>query len=390
MTREELISINEAEAWREALTGIPHAFAHTWEYVKAWSLSFDSSIAGQAEPAVWLYVFQQAGVRRVCPLAERVWNGRRDIVTPYGFSGFAGNRDCADSMTHWRRFAAEREWVCGYIGLHPILDDSVQYGERERPGVGGENCSASVGSLTLPVLHQDRAFRFDQVHIANHVYELDLTQSEKQLAEGLSRNARERLRDWQKSGARLVYDQERLRQFFIAQYHSFTRRIGASAAYDFSIATLDELMSLERVFLVGAENTRAELEAVSVFGYTAHCGEYLFNVSLPEGRYHSAALLWEGLLQLKSRAVPVANLGGGIKAGDGLDQFKARFGGRQRPLRALRQIYQPEAYLACCREAGVDPLTQAGYFPPYRAQLPRVAAAYASLTPTPAHQGAAL
>lgn len=359
MLKEELISINEAQAWREALTGIPHAFAHTWEYVKAWSLWFDSKVSGQAKPAIWLYVFEQAGARRVCPLAERVWHGRRDIVTPYGFSGFAGQGECADSMTHWRRFAAERDWVCGYIGLHPILDD----------------WSYEPAS---------------QVQIANHVYELDLTQSETQLAAGLSRNVRERLRDWRSSGARLVYDQERLRQFFIAQYHSFTRRVGASAAYDFSIATLDELISLERVFLIGAENSRAEMEAVSVFGYTAHCGEYLFNVSLPEGRYHSAALLWEGLLQLKSRTVPVANLGGGIRAGDGLDQFKARFGGRRRPLRALKQIYQPEAYLACCREAGVDPLAQEGYFPPYRAQLPRVAVAYASLTPTPANQGAAL
>lgn len=356
MTREELISINDAERWRSALTGIPHALAHTWEYVKAWSLSFDSNLSRQDEQAVWLYVFEQAGARRVCPLAERVWNGRSDIVTPYGFSGFAGTGECADLMLHWMRFAAERGWVCGYIGLHPILDDWSDE----------------------PV---------SQIQITHRVYEIDLMQSETQLAAGLSRNARERLRDWRRSGARLVHDQERLRQFFVAEYHRFTRRVGASAVYDFSSATLDALMRIKTVFLVGAENTMDKLEAVSVFGYTAHCGEYLFNVSLPEGRPHSAALLWEGLLKLKSCGVPVVNLGGGIKAGDGLDQFKARFGGRQRPLRALRQIYRPEAYLACCREAGVDPLTQAGYFPPYRAQLPRVTAAYASLMPALTHQG---
>jgi hypothetical protein len=340
MTREELISINDAPRWRNALTGIPHALAHTWDYVKAWSLSYGSIIGGQDEQAVWLYVFEQAGARRVCPLAERVWNGRRDIVTPYGFSGFAGQGEGADLMTHWMRFAAERGWVCGYIGLHPILDD----------------WSYEPAS---------------QIHIANHIHEIDLTQSETQLAAGLSRNARERLRAWQRSGAQSIHDQERLQEFFIAEYHRFTRRVGASTAYDFSVATLDELMRIEAVFLVGAENTRGKLEAVSVFGYTAHCGEYLFNVSLPEGRHHSAALLWEGWLKLKSCAVPMVNLGGGIRAGDGLDQFKARFGGRRRPLRALKQIYQPEAYLAGCREAGVDPLVQAGYFPPYRAQLPR-------------------
>src|ERR1044072_7106332 len=100
MTREELISINDAAAWREALAEIPHALAHTWEYVKAWSLSFGSSVRGQDEEGIWLYGFEQAGARRVCPLAERKWNGHCDIVTPYGFSGFAGQGEGADLMTH--------------------------------------------------------------------------------------------------------------------------------------------------------------------------------------------------------------------------------------------------------------------------------------------------
>jgi hypothetical protein len=341
MLNQELISMNDAAGWQNALTGIPHALAHTWEYVRACAYTKRST---SAEQAVWLYVCQETGARCVCPLAEREWRGRRDIVTPYGFSGFAGVGESPNLRTFWPRFAAQHGWVCGYLGLHPVLDD------RDYEAVWP-------------------AKSFSQTHSSNHVYALDLTQSETQLAAGLSHNIQQRLRDWGRSGALIQHDQERLRQFFLAEYPGFMRRIGAAPIYDFPVAMLENLLQIESVFLVGAENARGELEAVSAFGSTAYCGEYLFNVALPAGRQHSAALLWEGLLQFKTRSVPVANLGGGIRASDGLDQFKARFGGRRLPLRALKQVYLPDVYRACCQEAGVQAHAAAGYFPPYRAQV---------------------
>jgi hypothetical protein len=95
MLKQELISLNDAAGWRNALAGLPHAFAHTWEYVSAWAQTLRSS------ETVWLYVAEQAGWRRVCPLAERDWRGQRDIVTPYGFSGFTGNGMPHDGRAGW-------------------------------------------------------------------------------------------------------------------------------------------------------------------------------------------------------------------------------------------------------------------------------------------------
>lgn len=336
MYQENLIPLEDDAAWREALRHLPHALAHTPEYLKALSLSLHRG-GGEERKKMWLYVFEGSESRRVCPLLEREWNGYADVVTPYGFNGFCGGGDDPEFQVHWVNFAAARGWVCGYIGLNPVLP--------------------------IPEESDQSSEKFDT---GNHVYLVDLTRSEAQLTESLSSNVKKRLREWRRSGARIIDDQERARRFFIDNYHDFTRRIGATEVYHFSQATLSELAKIERVFLLGAEDEAGRLEAVSVFGHSDYCGEYLFNVSQPEGRRHSAALLWEGMLRLKFCGVPAVNLGGGVKAGDGLDQFKARFGGLRRPLRALKQIYHRDAFISCCNQAGVDPLATADYFPPYR------------------------
>jgi hypothetical protein len=64
--------------------------------------------------------------------------------------------------------------------------------------------------------------------------------------------------------------------------------------------------------------------------------------------------------------VPVLNLGGGVVPGDGIAEFKARFGTSRAPLSALAQVYQPDVFARLCADAGVDPDDRSGYFPPYR------------------------
>ena len=102
---------------------------------------------------------------------------------------------------------------------------------------------------------------------------------------------------------------------------------------------------------------------MSVFTYTAHEGEYLFNVSLPEGEHYGAPLLWHGINQLKSLHVPILNLGGGWA---GMAEFKRRFGARGLTMKVLKQIYEPEVYRKLCQQAKVDPDDMTGYFPAYR------------------------
>ena len=47
------------------------------------------------------------------------------------------------------------------------------------------------------------------------------------------------------------------------------------------------------------------------------------------------------------------NLGGGIRPGDGLSEFKQRLGAKLSPTLALRQVFDSSRYLAACAAAGV-------------------------------------
>ena len=122
------------------------------------------------------------------------------------------------------------------------------------------------------------------------------------------------------------------------------------------------LFDLDNVLIVGAPNS-GQMEAVSVFTYTADVGEYLFNVSLPEGQNHTVALLWYGVNYLKSLQIPRLNLGGG---GGGIGEFKRRFGGKELALKCLKQVYEPEIYKELCRRTNTNPNDRTGYFPAYR------------------------
>ncbi|MEJ2081489.1 MAG: hypothetical protein P8Y94_04780, partial [Acidobacteriota bacterium] len=163
---------------------------------------------------------------------------------------------------------------------------------------------------------------------------------------------------WNDMRSSLSTDKDRLVEFFLDNYVGFFRRKRAADFYFFSKDTLSFLFDLPNVLLVGAPNS-TNVKAVSVFTYTPYAGEYLCNISLPEGRDHAAALLWYAVEHLKSMRIPILNLGGSSA------EFKRRFGARQMPLRCLKQVYDPSVYGGLCLRAKVDPDDRQGYFPPY-------------------------
>ena len=324
-----LIPLSARDAWSSALIGLDHAFAHTWASCHAMHLTTGWP--------TFLYVFQSADATFVCPFAERTYEDAIDVVTPYGFSGFVGNGPVAGVLDAWYEFAREREYVCGYIGLNPVLDDSV-------------SCTDS------------RAESY------NEVFLLDLRRSEDALFNALSTNRKREVAKWRRQGAPLVADRRRLCSLFLDRYADFMASRGAAPAYAFSRATLEQLLSLDNVILVGAGDGE-QLEAVAVFAHTPAVADYLFGVSLPGGEHHSGVLVWEGARRLQELAIPVLNLGGGIRMGDGVADFKRRFGATPIPLKRLRQVYDSGRFEALCRRAGADPTNWSRYFPPYRAAV---------------------
>jgi hypothetical protein len=322
--RHELIPLEQGERWDAALAGVRHGPAHTHGFCRSVQLTSGAP--------TYLYLWEDGASRVVCALAERGAAAEVDVTTPYGFGGFAMSGDCAGFAAEWRAFARER-WVCGYIALNPLFADA-------------------------------RHFARDEVHVHNRLYVLDLSLDPDRLWSRLSRNRRRQLRDWDAGGARLELDRSRLAGFLADSYRAFFERKGAGPATDFRRETVAELAELPDVLLVGAGE--GELEAVAAFAYTPHAADALFAVSRPGGERHSARLVWWGVERLRELGVPYLNLGGGIRAGDDVAEFKRRFGPDEHPLASLRQVYRPDVYDRLCERAGVSP-ERPGWFPPYRA-----------------------
>jgi len=307
------------------LIGIPHAFAHTWENCYAMHLSTGNK--------TYLYTFELDGTRIVCPVSERQFRGKIDIVTPYGFSGFTGSKPLPGFSEYFRKFAANKGYVCGYIGMNPLLQN-------------------------------EKFCRSEEIYYYNSLYALDLTIGIEELYSRLSTN---RKRQVKAAGnfENIISEKYRLLDFLLQYYRAFYAKKGASSVYQFDPRTLIELVKNDNVLLAGTIGENG-VNAVIMFAYTPYIGEYILNVSLPDGQQNSVALLWYGICQLKKRNVRWLNLGGGIKPGDGVAQFKKRFGGEVFPLSSVKQIYHDDIYHSLCKSVNADPTDMTGYFPSYR------------------------
>src|SRR5262249_15453082 len=161
-----------------------------------------------------------------------------------------------------------------------------------------------------------------------------------------------------------ILDRDRLIEFYIAYHRIFLEGHKAHPPAFLAEETLRQLFDDRRVVLVGAGD-QDRLEAVTVFAYTPTIADSLFHVSTPPGRRYSDLLTSYGIRHLASLGIPMPNLGGGARPGDGVAQFKERFTPGRYPLVALKQVFDPEAFESICRKARVDPADRGGFFPPY-------------------------
>jgi hypothetical protein len=319
-----LIPLAGRADWERALEGIPHVFGHTWGSCRALGLD------GGGEPA--LFVAEGGGVRVACPLIERPVEGRLDVATPYGFSGLTGTGPWPGFVAEWERFAAERGYVAGYLALNPLFGEET-YADPEA------------------------------VSVANQTFVLDLREGVEAARARLSTNRRRQLRGWRPEDYEV--DGEELAEFFVAQYPPAMERKEAASRHRFGAETLRALCELPSTFLVGAREG-GRLESVSLFGFTSHAGDFVFNAALPGCAHHSVALIWSAVHLLVDRGVPWLNLGGGMSPGDSLADFKARFGAMPLPMGAVKAVYDQAAYEDLCRRHGADPTDRGGFFPAYR------------------------
>ncbi len=323
LLEQSLIPPSDQEAWTQALEGIEHAFAHGYDNCAAFALSQD-------QPS-YLYSARCERGRVAVPVTLRSKNGHTDLVSPYGFSGFASVGMIEGFEEEFAAFAEEQGWVCGYIAQHPMVP--LRYFGSDRAG-----------------------------HLNRIAYVIDLSQPVEDLVRRLSQNRRRQMRHWSHSD--LSFDQEELLAFVLGEREQFYDARSAASLYYFSDATWRALAASSDTILIGRRE-KGRIVAASIFAWAGEIGDYLFNISVPEGQPASAQLIWEAALLLKQRGITSLTLGGGISEGDGVAQFKRRFGPDSHPLISLRQVYRVGDYRALCQTAGVSPEIGSGFFPPY-------------------------
>jgi hypothetical protein len=318
------IPLAEQPKWELALAEIPHVFGHTWGSCRALALD------GGGDPA--LFVAAGEGVQVACPLVERPIEGGLDVATPYGFSGLTGTGPWPGFAEVWKRFARERGYVAGYLAVNALFGDETY---------------ADPATMT----------------VANETFVIDLRGGVEGAWARLSTNRRRQLREWRREDYEV--DGEGLAAFFVEQYPRTMERKDAAARHRFGPEVLTALCELPETFLVGARG-EGGIESVSLFGFTPHAGDFIFNAALPGCAHHSVPLIWTAVHLLVEREVPWFNLGGGMSRGDSLADFKARFGATPLPMRAVKAVYDQAAYEDLCRRHGADPDDRDGFFPAYR------------------------
>jgi hypothetical protein len=318
-----LIALDHREHWEAALATIPHGLAHTWGY--NWAVQTTSG------HRTALFEMVDGDNHFVCPIAERSFAGTVDVHTPLGFGGFVGHGDVTLLMEAWQACARERDYVAGYLGLHPVLSP------REL------------------VSHPDARSR-------NSAYILDLSGGESVRLGHMSRSTRRNLSRHQED-LELETDRTVLTEAFVRLYHPFMAERGAASVYALRIETLRLLCGLRGVALAGAP--AGGVGAVVMTGSTGSGADYLFGVADKASRASILPLLWQLVREHSAHGEPWLNLGGGIREGDTLADFKRRLGGQRRAYVTLNQIYRPRAYAQLLDEHGSA--ASETYFPAYLA-----------------------
>jgi hypothetical protein len=315
-----VLTLQDRERWRAAHRdgGLP---SQSWEY------AFGLSAAG-GDPK--LAVVEAGGARMLLPFVEQSWGGATDIATILGMSGASIAPPSPAPLTLWSKFAASQGWVAGYIQLAVTLALNV----------------ADLG---------------DPVAINNTTFLLPLQRGD--ILPLVSRTIRRKIKAACEEAPTLIEDPTLLGPQLARLYGETMQRVGASPHYRFPMLTLDRWLADPASVVLGAELS-GEIESVYVFRVAGDYAEALITGSTERGRRLVPWLVWRGAQRLQRLGVVCLDLGGTPRTGDGLYQFKEKFRGLPRPIRAVHQVYDHRRFDELCRIAGSTPTR---WFPPYRA-----------------------
>lgn len=323
----ELLPLGDRRLWDEATAETPHVSAHNYDHVAAFQLS--------SRDPHFLYVGRNdAGeVEVVCPVAVRD-DSTPDLYTPYGLGGFASRRPLPGFSAEWKAFAERSGWITSYIALNPLL-------------------------VT------DLGFPSDVTRPAADLFIIDLGPGLDVVHRSMSRSRRAALARWDLSPRPITTDRSMILDFVRREADGHFGRRSARDTYFFSNDTWERLLSSPSVIAMAATEGDG-LSACCIVGTTARSADFLFGISRPGGESYSAPLIWEAMKVLDAAGVQTLNLGGGIRDGDGVAEFKRRFGAVETSTTTLQLVHDPARYARLCQESGSTAAETSDFFPPYR------------------------
>jgi hypothetical protein len=150
---------------------------------------------------------------------------------------------------------------------------------------------------------------------------------------------------------------------FLAAYEQTMRRTGAAERYFFGAAYFDLVLASPRTCLALAHAPDGRVAAASILaGSDGFLHYYLSGSADSHLRDSPMKNVVAALVELSGEEQMPLNLGGGIRRGDRLEEFKRGFANREQPWFSSEVVCDTEAYarLSRAREAGE-------FFPAYRA-----------------------
>jgi len=278
----------------------------------------------------------EGGGALVAPVIVRDIPGsdRRDATSPYGYPGFEIS------------------------------------GDPDAPGVDGNPIdSASIdfsptGLVSLFIRHRlGHKPPLSGPTARNTVFLADPGQPRKNRAsdrQQIRRNEREGYRVEIVSGPQSATVQ---REGFLTAYLETMKRAGAEDRYIYDAAYFDEILAFEGSRLALAEAPSGAVAAASIVVRSDGMLHYhLSGTANSHLRDSPMKNVVSALVDLAAGEELPLNLGGGISAGDPLEEFKRGFANRSEQLRTSEIVCDADAYATLCEGRAPN-----GFFPAYRA-----------------------
>jgi len=298
----------------------------------------------QAEGATHTLRIEAGDAELLAPLVVReIEGGGRDAVSPYGYPGLVGGEGrgglLADPLALSARTKTPPPLDPATIDFSGTGLVSVFLRHRLGPSPLAGASERNLAQIADPELPR-KSRPSDRRQVRRNLeggYELELVAGPATSRE-------------QRAG-------------FLDVYEQTMRRTGAAARYFFGAGYFDRILEAEGAWLVLATGPQGDLAAASIAVVSDGYLHYYLSGSADS---HLRAAPMKNVVTLlvehsRELALPL-NLGGGISAGDALEEFKRGFANRQQAWLTSELICDEEKYseLSAGREAG-------GYFPAYRA-----------------------